>query len=291
VKAIAAGYLHTSAQKRKVVGWGSNSSDQINIPTDLADVKAIAAGDRHSLALKNDGKVVAWGYNRLNLLDIPNDLTDVTAIAAGGSHSLALKNDGKVVAWGNNDLGQSSVPLGLSNVIAITAGASYSLALKSDGKVITWGFNNPQVPFPTDLSNVTVIAGGINHSLAANLTPAPTYTLNGFLAPVNNPDVVNLGKAGRTYPVKWQLKDAAGNFVTSLAAIKSITFRPVQCGEFTSVQADALETETSGNSGLAYDDISNQYRYNWATPSAGCYVLFLSFDTGQVQQAYFNLKN
>lgn len=57
------------------------------------------------------------------------------------------------------------------------------------------------------------------------------------------------------------------------------------------MQADALETETSGNSGLAHDDISNQYRYNWATPSAGCYVLFLSFDTGQVQQAYFNLRN
>jgi hypothetical protein len=109
-------------------------------------------------------------------------------------------------------------------------------------------------------------------------------------SPVNNPDAVNLGKAGRAYPVKWQLKDAAGNFVTSLAAIKSITVRPVQCGMFTSMQADALEAETGGNSGLTYDDINNQYRYNWATPSAECYVLQLSFDTGQMQKAYFNLR-
>jgi hypothetical protein len=166
------------------------------------------------------------------------------------------------------------------------------MALKSDGKVVSWGIiPNGTIPFPTDLSNVTAISAGSYHGLAANLTSAPTYTFSGFQPPVNNPDVVNLGKAGRTYPVRWQLKDAAGNFVSSLAAIKSITFKPVQCGAFTSVQADALEAETSGNSGLAYDAISNQYRYNWATPSAGCYVLFLSFDTGQVQQAYFNLRN
>jgi hypothetical protein len=293
VTAIAAGGLHSLALKNdgKAVAWGNNSYGQLNIPNDLAGVIAIAAGLSHNLALKNDGKVVGWGNNGFRQINIPNDLAGVTAIAAGGSHSLALKNDGKVVAWGSDNSGQSSVPFGLSNVIAIAAGSNHSLALKSDGAVISWGANYDQVPFPTGLSNITAIAAGGLHNLAANLTSAPIYTLSGFLPPVNNPDVVNLGKAGRTYPIKWQLKDAAGNFVTSLAAIKSITFKPVQCGVFTSVQADALEAETSGNSGLTYDDTSNQYRYNWATPPAGCYVLFLSFDTGQVQQAYFNLRN
>ncbi|HEX8884994.1 MAG TPA: PxKF domain-containing protein [Noviherbaspirillum sp.] len=291
VIAIAAGNSHSLALKSNgtVIGWGSDFYGQGTVPEGLTDVIAIAAGRNHSMALKKNGTVMAWGDDIDNQRTVPDGLEDVTAIAAGSFHSLALKTNGIVVAWGSNNFGERTVPAAaLTGVKAIAAGGASSLALKTDGTIVEWGSNFFGLRVaPVGLTRVTAIAAGSFHSLAATLT----YSFSGFLPPVNNPDVVNLGKVGRTYPIKWQLKDADGNFLTSLTAIKSVTFKPVQCGAFTSIQAGALEAETSGKSGLSYDDTSNQYQYNWATPSAGCYVLFLSLDTGQVRQAYFNFRN
>jgi alpha-tubulin suppressor-like RCC1 family protein len=164
--------------------WGNNYSGQLGDETygnnrttpvkvsDLhrAEVKAIAAGQGHTLALKSDGTVVAWGYNRDGELgngtnedsptpvrvkdfhDLSGNLSGVQAIAAGSSHSLALKEDGTVWAWGYNFDGQlgdgtkanSTRPVRvgqLGRVQAIAAGAFFSLALKEDGTVWAWGAN------------------------------------------------------------------------------------------------------------------------------------------------------
>ena len=139
---------------------------------DGAELKAIAGGANHSLALKNDGTVLAWGLNQDGQLGDgtntdsstpvavkdPNDpsgyLSGVKALAAGSSHSLALKDDGTIWAWGANESGQlgdgtnanTTQPVkvaNLSGVEAISGGgaSSYSLALKDDGTVWAWGDN------------------------------------------------------------------------------------------------------------------------------------------------------
>jgi len=189
-----------------VAGWGDNSNGQTRPPNGLTTLRAVAAGDRHSLALKADGTVVAWGDNSAGATDVPAGLSGVTAIAANSDYSLALKSDGTAVAWGaygldfhlaglsgvsaiaagwyhwlalksdgtiatysvgNDNYSPTNVPPGLSNIIAVAAGIEDSAVLKADGTVVAWGWNAyGQTNVPAGLSNVIAIAAGYTHFLA-----------------------------------------------------------------------------------------------------------------------------
>jgi hypothetical protein len=119
----------------------------------------------------------------------------------------------------------------------------------------------------------------------------PRYTFSGFMAPVSNLPKVNAGRAGRTFPLKWQLKDAIGDPVSELAAVKSISFKSTSCAAFTTDPTDAIEALSAGGSDLRFDADSGQFQYNWATPGpAGCYTLFLTVEGGQTFSANFSLR-
>ena len=158
-----------------VVAWGLNDFGQTNVPAGLSGVMAIAAGGRHTVALKSDGTVVAWGLNDFGQTNVPAGLSGVTAIAAGLYHTVALKGDGTVVAWGAGEAGQSSfpqygqasVPAGLSGVTAIAAGGYHTIALKSDSTVVAWGLDlEGQTTGSLFLSGVMAIAAGDSHTVA-----------------------------------------------------------------------------------------------------------------------------
>jgi alpha-tubulin suppressor-like RCC1 family protein len=84
---------------------------------------------------------------------IPN-LLGVTALAAGETHSVALRNDGTIRTWGNASAGRlgngtsgasqsTSIPqvANVSTVKAIAAGTNHTLALLGDGRVGCFGSN------------------------------------------------------------------------------------------------------------------------------------------------------
>ena len=131
----------------------------------------------------------------------------------------------------------------------------------------------------------------VGNSSNANVTYTVNYNFSGFSAPLSNPPGVNTGNAGRTYPVKWQLRDANGAYISALSAITSLTYQNTACTTFAGVPSTPVDADATGGSGLRYDTTTNQFMYNWSSPSApGCYTLFVRLASGLVFPANFSLK-
>ncbi len=124
------------------------------------------------------------------------------------------------------------------------------------------------------------------------VTQTITYTVNyDWIPSFDAPPTVNTGKAGLIYPVKWQLTDANGTFISDLSAIRTPGVYAVQCGSFSSNPTSALESSRSDRAGLRYNRGAHQFIYNWSTPTKpGCYKLVIKLKGGQSYPVYFNLK-
>jgi alpha-tubulin suppressor-like RCC1 family protein len=159
-------------------------------------IKALAAGEGHSLIVKSDGSLWGMGdntYGQLGLGSVPgtNYQTEivssgVTAVAAGPNHSLFVKSDGSLWAMGYNNFGQlgdnsttdkhTPEQVGV-NVVAVAAGKNgYSLFIKSDGSLWGMGANidgslgagtnfTYKLPIQIVASNVVAVAAGNGQTL------------------------------------------------------------------------------------------------------------------------------
>lgn len=111
----------------------------------------------------------------------------------------------------------------------------------------------------------------------------------GFLPPVNNPPGTNTGNTGGTFPLKWQLKDANGKFISNLNTVKKVEYQldgtPPNC-DFTAPIGTRQPLPTGGTF-LRYDTKNNQFVYNWMLPSTtGCYIFILTLADETEHQAW-----
>lgn len=264
---VAAGANHGLALKNdgSVWAWGdhrhlqlgdgnllSPSLTPIRVPTGLpatpqtflSDVKAIAAGGDHSMALTNSNQVWGWGSDKFTessgvggglgavapdgtAVLFPQSMQGITgtvvAIAAGVNHSLALTDDGRVWAWGHNDQGQlgdstfadpfAVLPVkSLKTAKAIAAGGGHSMALAVSSLKVdhpTLSFGNVQINNSATLT-VTVTNDG-----------AAPANINSFVS--SNPAEYTV-TSNCTTPVKLA--------VAAACAIQ-VTFKPASAGNRT----------------------------------------------------------
>ena len=116
----------------------------------------------------------------------------------------------------------------------------------------------------------------------------------GFYQPVDNPSTVNSGKAGQTYPLKFEvfgdISDASTEITETSIIQQPLKYKKINCVSGTT--EDTLETAASGSTQLRYDTTAGQFIYNWKTPpTKGCYQVDVNLIEGMdTLTANFNLR-
>lgn len=144
--------------------------------TGLRNIKQIAAGSNHVLALDANGFIYAWGTGQQHQLgrrifeahpkislrpapvrSLPVRGARAVKVACGSYHSFAIDQEGRVYAWGLNNYGGLGIPEGAGEdsaavpkprlvetladykIVDIAGGHHHSLACTEDGKLLAWG--------------------------------------------------------------------------------------------------------------------------------------------------------
>lgn len=129
---------------------------------------------------------------------------------------------------------------------------------------------------------------GNEHTETRSYTVTP-WTFQGFYAPVDMGDIVNVVKAGSTVSLKFELF-AGDQELTSTSAIAGL--RTVQHSCDPSAPVDEIETTVTGGTSLVYDAQSGRFQYNWKTTkgATGCLDVIIRSDDGSELKAQFRLK-
>ncbi|XP_050370307.1 uncharacterized protein LOC126788363 isoform X2 [Argentina anserina] len=191
VKAVAAAKHHTiiATDSGEVFTWGSNREGQLGYtsvdtqPTPRrvsslrSKVVAVAAANKHTAVVSDNGEVFTWGGNREGQLGYgtSNSASNYTprvveylkgkvftGVAAAKYHTLVLGIDGEVYTWGHRLVTPKRVVVSRSlkkggntslkfhrkerlHVVSVAAGVVHSMALTDDGALFYWVSSDPEL--------------------------------------------------------------------------------------------------------------------------------------------------
>lgn len=95
----------------KITSWGKTGITSVidlgAIPAEVqsADIRHLAVGSDHAVAVDADGKIYGWGSNRLGQLELPRKLSteNIKQLVAGNKYTALLNEDGNLTLWGNSN--------------------------------------------------------------------------------------------------------------------------------------------------------------------------------------------
>ncbi len=177
---------------------------------------------------------------------------------------------------------------------------------------------------PTYRYFVTAVLGATaQQSVPSNTAPppdqppltacAPQYIFTGFfspLSPASDSSYSGTFNIGKSVTTKWTLQDTSGNYVGNLNANTLLAvgpFSPLPNGTCQPTQEPVVfnnptppsfstlyspTTGAKGNSTFRIATSNNQFIFNWDTTpfKAGCYVIELDLDSGQVERTALKLR-
>jgi hypothetical protein len=170
-----------------------------------------------------------------------------------------------------------SAPTGTVTFLDTTTGTTLGVASLSGGSA-----KLTVSTLPVNAQNVAAVYSGDKNYVtdSAILVQQVHYAFSGFLAPLNNSMALALN---RTVPIKFQLTDYTGKYITSLSAVTSL--------QVLNSQGQNVLTN-AGSTALRYDSTANQFIANWSTKGlpAGTYSVTLALNDGTIYKKSFVLS-
>ncbi|KAK1419253.1 hypothetical protein QVD17_28417 [Tagetes erecta] len=221
IRQIACGDSHCLAvtMEGEVQSWGRNQNGQLGLGTSEdslvpqkieafqgINVKMVAAGAEHTVAITEDGELYGWGWGRYGNLglgdrkdrNIPEKASIISGekmvlVACGWRHTISVSSSGDLYTFGWSKYGQLGhgdfkdhlIPHKLQAlhghlISQISGGWRHTMALTSEGKLYGWGWNkfgqvgvgdNKDHCFPMEVKfpdeqKVVQISCGWRHTLA-----------------------------------------------------------------------------------------------------------------------------
>ena len=160
--------------------------------------------------------------------------------------------------------------------------------IQSNGSVTQARYTNNSAAVGT--WNVSAIATNSNGSVMHSWTWKVINNFGGFFQPIDT-DGSSVFKLGSIVPIKFQLIDANGNYVTG--AVARLNFTKIYSSITGSyLETSTTETETTGDV-FIYSNKSHMYKYNLTTKkmSSGTWKLSIDIDGGSSNTVNISLEN
>lgn len=159
---VAAGEHHTvGIREDGTLVYAGPDIYGLNKVSEITDAIAVSARQNYTVVLFKNGTVDVLGQEPYDYRKI-DEWTDIVAISAGWQHVVGLKLDGTIVTVGPNHAGEQAADQ-WADIVAISAGEEFTVGLKSDGSVVAVGSNAKGQCNVDTWSDITKISAGHRH--------------------------------------------------------------------------------------------------------------------------------